>query len=167
MPSPFLFLKESDGENENMAEKVMKVGAIQQRRDTVANWTTKNPILLDGEQITVVFEDGKTRHKTGYGGKRYSELPFDGAESCEPSETVSATLLASAWVNGQQTVSVAAVMADQNGYVTLPQAFSDAQYEAVVAAEMFVTAQANGSITISCRGDTPQIDIPILITLLG
>lgn len=167
MPSPFLFLKESDGENENMAEKVMKVGAIQQRRDTVANWTTKNPILLDGEQITVIFDDGRTRHKTGYGGKRYNELPFDGAESCEPSETVNVTLLANAWVNGQQTLSVSAVMADQNGYVTLPQAFSDAQYDAVVAAEMFVTAQADGSITISCRGDTPQINIPILITLLG
>lgn len=150
-----------------MADKIVKVSAIQQRRDTVANWTTKNPILLDGEQITVVFDDGKTRHKTGYGGKRYNELPFDGAESCEPSETVNATLLASAWVSGQQTVSVAGVMADQNGYVTLPQAFSDAQYEAVVGAEMFVTSQADGSITISCRGDTPQIDIPILITLLG
>lgn len=149
-----------------MAEKVIKVGAIQQRHDTVANWTAKNPILLDGEQITVVFENGKTRHKTGYDGKRYNELPFDGAESCEPSATVSATLLASAWVNGQQTISVT-VMADQNGYVTLPQVFSDAQYEAVVGAEMFVTAQADGSITISCRGDTPQIDIPILITLLG
>ena len=150
-----------------MANKIVKVSAIQQRRDTVANWTTKNPILLDGEQITVVFEDGSTRHKTGYGGKRYIELPFDNAESCEPSETVNATLLANAWTNGQQTVSVSAIMADQNGYVTLPQAFSDAQYEAVVAAEMFVTAQADGSITISCRGDTPQIDIPILITLLG
>jgi hypothetical protein len=150
-----------------MAEKVMKVGAIQQRRDTVENWTTKNPILLDGEQITVIFDDGRTRHKTGYGGKRYNELPFDGAESCEPSETVNVTLLANAWVNGQQTLSVSAVMADQNGYVTLPQAFSDAQYDAVVAAEMFVTAQADGSITISCRGDTPQINIPILITLLG
>lgn len=150
-----------------MAEKVMKVGAIQQRRDTVENWTTKNPILLDGEQITVIFDDGRTRHKTGYGGKRYNELPFDGAESCEPSETVNVTLLANAWVNGQQTLSVSAVMADQNGYVTLPQAFSDAQYDAVVAAEMFVTAQADGSIAISCRGDTPQIDIPILITLLG
>lgn len=150
-----------------MANKIVKVSAIQQRRDTVANWTTKNPILLDGEQITVVFEDGSTRHKTGYGGKRYIELQFDNAESCEPSETVNATLLANAWTNGQQTVSVSAIMADQNGYVTLPQAFSDAQYEAVVAAEMFVTAQANGSITISCRGDTPQIDIPILITLLG
>ena len=149
-----------------MAEKVVKVSAIQQRRDTVANWTAKNPILLDGEQITVIFTDGSTRHKTGYGGKRYNELPFDGAESCEPSETVNATLLANAWVNGQQTVSVA-VMADQNGYVTLPQAFSDAQYEAVVGAEMYVTAQSDGSITISCRGDTPQIDIPILITLLG
>ena len=150
-----------------MAEKVMKVGAIQQRRDTVENWTTKNPILLDGEQITVIFDDGRIRHKTGYGGKRYNELPFDGAESCEPSETVNVTLLANAWVNGQQTLSVSAVMADQNGYVTLPQAFSDAQYDAVVAAEMFVTAQADGSITISCRGDTPQINIPILITLLG
>lgn len=150
-----------------MAEKVVKVSAIQQRRDTVANWTTKNPILLDGEQITVIFDDGRTRHKTGYGGKRYNELPFDGAESCEPSETVNVTLLANAWVNGQQTLSVSAVMADQNGYVTLPQAFSDAQYDAVVAAEMFVTAQADGSITISCRGDTPQINIPILITLLG
>ena len=150
-----------------MAEKVMKVGAIQQRRDTVENWTTKNPILLDGEQITVIFDDGRTRHKTGYGGKRYNELPFDGAESCEPSETVNVTLLANAWVNRQQTLSVSAVMADQNGYVTLPQAFSDAQYDAVVAAEMFVTAQADGSITISCRGDTPQINIPILITLLG
>ena len=150
-----------------MAEKVMKVGAIQQRRDTVENWTTKNPILLDGEQITVIFDDGRTRHKTGYGGKRYNELPFDGAESCEPSETVNVTLLANAWVNGQQTLSVSAVMADQDGYVTLPQAFSDAQYDAVVAAEMFVTAQADGSITISCRGDTPQINIPILITLLG
>ena len=150
-----------------MAEKVMKVGAIQQRRDTVENWTTKNPILLDGEQITVIFDDGRTRHKTGYGGKRYNELPFDGAESCEPSETVNVTLLANAWVNGQQTLSVSAVMADQNGYVTLPQAFSDAQYDAVVAAEMFVTAQADGSITISCRGDTPQINIPILISLLG
>ena len=50
-----------------MAEKVMKVGAIQQRRDTVANWTAKNPILLDGEQITVIFGDGKIRHKTGVG----------------------------------------------------------------------------------------------------
>ena len=150
-----------------MAEKIVKVSAIQQRRDTVENWTTKNPILLDGEQITVVFDDGKTRHKTGYGGKRYNELPFDGAESCEPSTTVNATLLASAWSNGQQIVSVPSVMVEQNGYVTLPQAFSDAQYDAVVAAEMFVTAQANGSLTISCRGDTPQIDIPILITLRG
>ena len=38
-----------------MAEKVVKVSAIQQRRDTVANWTAKNPILLDGEQITVIL----------------------------------------------------------------------------------------------------------------
>ena len=68
---------------------------------------------------------------------------------------------------GNRTIFVTGVFADQNGFVSLPQSFSDAQYEAVVAAEMFVTSQTDGSITISCRGDTPQIDIPILITLLG
>ena len=46
-----------------MAEKVMKVGAIQQRRDTVENWTTKNLILLDGEQITVIFYDVFYHHQ--------------------------------------------------------------------------------------------------------
>lgn len=146
-----------------MAERVIKIKAIQQRHDTVANWTAINPILLDGEQITVVFDDGTIRHKTGYGGKRYSELPFD---LVEKTKTVNATLLASAWKNGQQTVSVSSITAEQNGYVGLPQTFNDAQYDATLNAEMFVISQANGSITISCRGIVPQIDIPILITLL-
>lgn len=150
-----------------MAAKVVKVSNIQQRRDTVANWETKNPILLDGEQITVLFPDGSTKHKTGYNGKRYNELSFDNAESCEPSQSINATLLASAWNNGQQTISVSGLMANQNGIVSLPQAFSNAQYEAVVAAEMHVSAQGNGTLTFACIGDAPQIDIPIHIILLG
>lgn len=150
-----------------MAEKTIIVAGIQQRRDTVENWETKNPVLRDAEQITVIFEDGSTQHKTGYGGKKYTELPFDNAESCDPSKSITATLAANKWSNGKQTVSVTGLKATQNGVVGLPQAFSTAQYEAVVEAEMYVSAQAAGSLTIACMGDTPKIDIPITIILLG
>lgn len=150
-----------------MADKVIKVSAILQRRDTAANWEAKNPVLKDGEQITVILTDGTIRHKTGYGGQTYSELPFDNADSCEPSVPIDVTLLASAWNNEQQQVTVAGLGADQNGIAALPQELSDAQYEAVCAAEMYVSAQSEESITISCRGETPQVDIPIVIILLG
>lgn len=49
---------------------------IKHKRDTSANWTAQNPVLLDGE-IIVVDTDNGTRTKTGDGDKRYSQLPFD------------------------------------------------------------------------------------------
>lgn len=150
-----------------MGNRTIKIAGFQQRRDTVENWETKNPVLLDGEQITVIFSDGTTQHKTGYGGKKYTELPFDNAESCDPSKSHEATLLASGWNGGRQTVSVTGLKPTQNGVVGLPQSFTTAQYEAVVGAEMYVSAQAAGSLTIACMGDTPNIDIPIAIILLG
>lgn len=150
-----------------MAEKKIIIAGFQQRRDTVENWETKNPVLRDGEQITVIFEDDSTQHKTGYGGKKYTELPFDNAESCDPSKSITVTLAASNWSNGKQTVSITGLKATQNGVVGLSQAFTAAQYEAVVEAEMYVFEQAEGSLTIACMGDTPKIDIPISIILLG
>lgn len=150
-----------------MADKVIKVSAMQQRHDTVENWEAKNPILLDGETITVVFADKSIRHKTGYGGKKYNDLPFDGNESCESSKSVDAILLASDWNGGQQTISIDGLKADQNGVAALPQVFSTAQYEATIAAEIYVSGQAAGSLTFACMGDTPQIDIPVVIILLG
>lgn len=49
---------------------------IQHKRDTSSNWTTSNPVLLDGE-IIIVDTDNGIRTKTGDGKKRYSQLPFD------------------------------------------------------------------------------------------
>lgn len=150
-----------------MAERIIQVGAIQQRRDTDANWTSKNPVLLDGEQITVVLSDNKIKHKTGYGGKRYNELPFDDFESCLPSNSISTTLSASAWENSQQIIPISGLKANQNGYISLSQTTTKEQYNAAAAAEVVVTSQIEGSITVSCFGEIPQIDIPIVITLLG
>lgn len=37
---------------------------IKLKRDTEENWTSKNPILLDGEMIIVKTNDGKIRKKS-------------------------------------------------------------------------------------------------------
>lgn len=49
---------------------------VKNKRDSVSNWTGKNPILLDGEVVVVDSTDGESRFKIGDGTKHYSELPF-------------------------------------------------------------------------------------------
>ena len=58
-----------------MAEKFLNT-RIKIKKDTAANWETKNPILLDGEQIFVITAAGETRVKVGDGTKTYTQLPF-------------------------------------------------------------------------------------------
>lgn len=147
---------------------------IQLKRDTSANWTANNPVLLNGEIVIVDTANGETRTKTGDGVKTYTQLPFDDEaiynalnNKCDASTTVSAVLSASAWNNGQQTISVEGLGADQNGIASLPQDCSDAEYEAVCAAALMVSGQGENSLTFFVNGDIPQIDIPILILLLG
>jgi hypothetical protein len=89
------------------------------------------------------------------------------AGKCDASQSIDVTLLASGWTNGEQTVSVSGVTAKQNGIAGLPQSFSDAEYEAIAAAELYVAAQTDGSVTFACNGDVPQIDVPAVIILLG
>lgn len=147
------------------------------RRDTAANWEKKNPVLLDGERIAVKTNAGAVRYKIGDGVKTYTQLPFDDeplynalAEIEQNGGSASAvefTLTANGWTNGQQTVSIAEVKADQHGLAGLPQVFTDAQYEAAVAAAMYVSAQGNGTITVSCKGDVPRIDIPAVVILFS
>lgn len=147
---------------------------IMHKRDTSANWTANNPVLLNGEMIIVDTASGEKRTKTGDGTKTYTQLPFDDEaiynalnNKCDASDDVNATLSASAWSNGQQTISVEGLKADQNGIASLPQNYSVAVYEAVVAAQLHVSAQTDGTLTFSCDGDVPQIDIPVVVILLG
>lgn len=50
---------------------------IKLKRDTSANWTAQNPVLLNGEVIIVDTADGGVRKKIGDGVKTYTQLPFD------------------------------------------------------------------------------------------
>ena len=49
---------------------------VRNKRDTSANWTANNPVLLNGEIIIVDTAAGDVRYKVGDGSKRYSQLPF-------------------------------------------------------------------------------------------
>lgn len=58
-----------------MANKTFNT-RIKNKRDTSANWTSKDPVLLDGELIIIDTASGETRFKIGDGTKKYSQLPF-------------------------------------------------------------------------------------------
>lgn len=49
---------------------------IRGKRDTSANWTAADPVLLYGEEITVDTESGEVRKKIGDGVSHYKQLPF-------------------------------------------------------------------------------------------
>lgn len=59
-----------------MAQKVINA-RHQLSRDTSANWTASDPVLLDGEIVIVDTDAGDVRYKVGDGTKKYSQLPFD------------------------------------------------------------------------------------------
>lgn len=56
-------------------DKTLKA-RLKLKRDTSANWTSKNPVLLNGEMILVDTADGELRTKVGDGVKTYTQLPF-------------------------------------------------------------------------------------------
>lgn len=58
-----------------MANKIFSA-RVKNKRDTEANWESKNPVLLDGEIIVVTTTSGDTRFKVGDGKKTYKQLPF-------------------------------------------------------------------------------------------
>ena len=59
-----------------MAQKTYNA-RVKWKRDTSANWTNNDPVLLDGEIIIVDTSSGETRFKIGDGAKKYSQLPFE------------------------------------------------------------------------------------------
>lgn len=80
---------------------------------------------------------------------------------------VGATLSASGWDGNSQTVSIEGLTANQNGYAGLPQNINDTALAAAKAAELRVTGQGSGTLTITAKGKVPTVDIPILVVIRG
>lgn len=147
---------------------------VRLKRDTSANWTANDPVILHGEIIIVDTADGKTRTKTGDGVKTYKQLPFDDeavynaiSQKSDASVSVSATLTATGWTDRQQTLLIPSIKANQNGIASVAQSVSTEQYEAACDAGIYIYEQGEGTITFMISGKVPTIDIPISIILLG
>lgn len=80
-----------------------------------------------------------------------------------PAVCVFKTLAASGWSGGAQELTDAAITGDCAGDVKISQAAQSEQFLAWCRALPQVTAQAEGSITITCRGTVPEIDIPVMV----
>lgn len=83
------------------------------------------------------------------------------------SDAVYATLAADGWVNGKQSISINGLGANQNGIISITQDISAQAMEAVKNGELYVCAQADGTITIAADGAVPTCDIPTVIILLS
>lgn len=92
-------------------------------------------------------------------------------EKADSSSVVEAILSASAWAGVDapytQTISVTGLSANQNGTISVAQSATYEQREAARYAMLCVTGQSAGALTISADGEMPDINIPVVVILLG
>ena len=83
---------------------------------------------------------------------------------------ISLTLQASAWSSADtpaQTVTASGVTAESNIILGIGSSITSTQYNAACQAKLVCTAQSANSVTIACYGETPTVDVPIAIAILG
>lgn len=89
----------------------------------------------------------------------------------QKSGKVVGTLLASAWSGIDspftQTLAVEGLGADQNGTISVAQNATIEQRDAARMAMLAVIGQTDGALTIAADGEMPDIDIPVVVILLG
>lgn len=77
----------------------------------------------------------------------------------------SITATAGRWSNSAQSISCSGVTASNTILVSLSSSATAAQREAAGAAQIACTAQAANSVTLTCFGDVPTVDIPITVAI--
>ena len=89
----------------------------------------------------------------------------------QKSGKVVGTLLASAWSGIDspftQTLAVEGLGADQNGIISVAQNATIEQRDAARMAMLSVIGQSEGQLIISADGEMPEVDIPVVVILLG
>lgn len=119
---------------------------VKNRTDTAANWTSKNPVLAEGEIIVVQTSAGETRLKIGDGVKTFTQLPYT-------DEQIYNNVVTS--VNGQTgdiTIKTAYQYAQDGGYTGTEEEFSEK-----LASGLMIIHVTDNNGTLSA--DTPFLEI--------
>lgn len=119
---------------------------------------------------TTPFHDGYAYFTANDGGF-YIDADHGGKQEriCinPKSRTVVTTLLASAWVNGRQTIAINGLGANQNGVIGVAQNITEEQIAATRSADLYACAQSDGALTVAADGEIPKCDIPVVIILFA
>lgn len=81
------------------------------------------------------------------------------------SRTAPATLLASGWANGRQTLIIDGLDASQNGSLDPANGLTDEQRGALANAGLEIGGQRPGALDVVSTGLVPTCDIPVVVTL--
>lgn len=123
----------------------------------------------------ILTDDDQTKFKewresiNGSSNSNMKKIDTILSEKANLSVAINAVLTMSAWSDDSpyvQTISVDGLAAEQNGIITIGQNITTEQLEDVVAADMRITDQADGTLTVTAYGDKPTRDIPVIIILL-
>ena len=89
----------------------------------------------------------------------------------DSSTSISGVLLASNWAGVDspftQTLAVEGLRAAQNGTISVAHDATIIQRDAARNALLSITGQTDGSLVISADGEMPEVDIPVVVILLG
>ena len=94
-------------------------------------------------------------------GTDYQAPLTAGTDYATPAQTTQATLLASGWADGVQSLAIGGLSAEGAGAIYPASTATAEQVLAYGAAIPYVTGQAAGSVTITAAGSIPTIDIPV------
>jgi len=139
-------------------------GVINPTKKTVQDGTTS-------QKGVVQLEDSHTSTATDKAAtpKNVKEAYDLANGKAAPSSDLSLTALAANWSNAEpstQTISATGVTASNNILVGAGTLTAE-QQEAMVAAQIMCTAQASGTITLTAFGEVPEINLPIVVFILG
>lgn len=129
-----------------------------------------NPDISGGDRVPLLDKlllDVANVAKYADYAKQQGDYAAEQAAKLNTSQSIAVTLQASAWVDGVQTLTVSGLAANGNGIISVAPSATAEQRAAARSAMLSVTGQAAGELTIAADGTVPEIDIPVVVILLG
>lgn len=82
-------------------------------------------------------------------------------------ETKTATAYASSWSSGAQSITINGITSDDTIMVGIASTATQAQYDACCSAKIICTGLTTNTIILTCYGTVPEVNIPIIVTIMG
>lgn len=131
--------------------------------------TTNYELYLENDSSTK-FQDWR-KQMNGEDDSNMVKIDKALGEKANSSVAISGTLLASAWAGIDspftQELAVEGLGANQNGTISVAHEATVEQREMARLAMLSIVGQSEGSLTIAADGEMPDIDIPVVVILLG